>query len=116
MIKRGLIVDLDLEPVLGSETGKIRPCIVVSNNIYNSILPVVQVVPLTAWSEKKSKIITNIEILPSSINSLTKISIADCLQARPVDYKKRMIKVRGELENEIMKKIDLALKIVFQLV
>jgi mRNA interferase MazF len=31
---RGLIIDVDLEPTEGSETGKIRPCIIVTNNIY----------------------------------------------------------------------------------
>jgi mRNA interferase MazF len=115
MLKRGMIIDCDLEPSKGSETGKIRPCIVVTNDIYNSILPVVQVVPLTSWNEKKSKIITNVTIEPDNINGLIKLSIADCLQTRPIDYIKRMIKVRGELDNKIISKIDDALKLVFQL-
>jgi mRNA interferase MazF len=104
-----------LEPSTGSETGKIRPCIIVTNDVYNSILPIVQVVPITSWSEKKSKIITNVTIEPNDNNGLTKLSVADCLQTRPIDYVKRMIKVRGELENKIIKKIDDALKLVFQL-
>jgi mRNA interferase MazF len=58
---------------------------------------------------------TNVEIEPSSQNGLTKKSIADCLQTRPVDYEKRLIKIRGRLDNEDMKKIDEALRIVFAL-
>ncbi len=30
---RGVIADFNLNPTLGSETGKIRPCVVVSNII-----------------------------------------------------------------------------------
>jgi mRNA interferase MazF len=115
MITRGLVVDLNLDPSRGSETGKIRPCVVVTNNIYNARVPVIQVVPITAWNPKKAKIRTNIEIHPSEKNGLTKISIADCLQSRPVDYRERIKGVRGELESETMKLIDQALKIVFNL-
>ncbi len=36
-IKRGIIFDVNLEPTKGSETGKIRPCIVVTKDTYNAI-------------------------------------------------------------------------------
>jgi mRNA interferase MazF len=113
--KRGMILDLDLNPVKGSETGKIRPCIVVTNNIYNRILSVIQIVPITDWTEKKAAIKTNITLLASSKNGLTKKSIADCLQNRPVDYKKRFIKFRGYLDTATMIKIDKALRIIFSI-
>ena len=70
-LRRGMIIDVNLEPTKGSETGKIRPCIVVTNNTYNDRVPVIQVVPITAWSEKKANIKTNVEIEPSSLNGLT---------------------------------------------
>ncbi|MEG3066257.1 type II toxin-antitoxin system PemK/MazF family toxin [Acetomicrobium sp.] len=114
-LKRGMVIDIDLDPAKGSETGKIRPCIIVTNDVYNERVPVVQVVPLTSWNEKKARIITNVEINPTSQNGLTKKSVADCLQTRPVDYGKRFVKVRGELEEDVLLKIDEALKIVFDL-
>ena len=114
-LKRGMIVDVDLNPTKGSETGKVRPCIVVTNNTYNERVPVIQVVPITEWNSKKANIITNIEINPSTLNGLTKKSIADCLQTRPIDRRFRLRQIRGELESEIMLKIDEALKIVFAL-
>jgi mRNA interferase MazF len=55
-IKKGMVLLINLDPTMGSETGKSRPCIVVTNNIYNSKLPVIQVVPITAWSEKNPKL------------------------------------------------------------
>ncbi|MCH7724250.1 MAG: type II toxin-antitoxin system PemK/MazF family toxin [Bacteroidetes bacterium] len=114
-IKRGLVIDIDLNPTKGSETGKIRPCIVVTNDIYNRIVPVIQVVPVTEWNEKKSKIRTNIELEPTEENGLTKKSIADCLQTRPIDHRVRLIKIRGKLSSAIMREIDYALRLVFDI-
>ncbi len=76
-LERGMVIDVNLDPTRGSETGKIRPCVVVTNNVYNERVPVVQVVPITGWSEKKSRIKTNVEIQPSATNGLSKKSIAD---------------------------------------
>ena len=114
-LERGMVVDVDLNPTKGSETGKIRPCIVVTNNTYNERVPVIQVVPITEWNSKKARIRTNVEISPSTLNGLTKKSIADCLQTRPIDRRIRLRQIRGKLELQTMLKIDEALKIVFAL-
>jgi mRNA interferase MazF len=111
-----MVIDVNLDPTKGAETGKVRPCVIITNNTYNARVPVIQVVPLTAWSARKARIITNVEVVPSSRNGLTKKSVADCLQTRPIDHRARLVKVRGELEDEVMTKIDDALKIVFDLV
>jgi mRNA interferase MazF len=111
-----MVIDVNLDPTKGSETGKIRPCVIVTNDTYNARVPVIQVVPLTAWSARKARIITNVEIVPSRRNGLIKKSVADCLQTRPVDHRARLVKIRGELEDAVMTKIDDALKIVFALV
>jgi len=55
-LERGMIINVNLDPTLGSETGKTRPCIVVTNNVYNERIPVIQVVPITSWNEKKAMI------------------------------------------------------------
>jgi len=88
ILKRGMVVDVDLNPTKGSETNHIRPCVIVTNDIYNARVPVIQVVPITAWSSKKGRIQTN--------------GI-------------RLIKIRGQLAISYMHKIDEALKIVFAL-
>jgi Growth inhibitor len=114
-LERGMVIDVNLDPVQGSETGKIRPCVVVTNDTYNARVPVIQVVPITAWTEKKARIKTNVSLMPSSINGLDKKSVADCLQTRPIDYRLRMMQIRGKLESEYMSAIDQALKTVFSL-
>jgi mRNA interferase MazF len=114
-MERGMIIDIDLDPVQGSETGKVRPCVVVTNDVYNARVPVIQVVPITAWNEKKARIKTNVTLTPSVINGLDKKSVADCLQTRPIDYHLRLSRVRGKLEQDDMRLIDQALKVVFSL-
>jgi mRNA interferase MazF len=114
-IERGMILDINLEPVQGSVTGKVRPCVVVTNDVYNARVPVIQVVPITAWTEKKAQIKTNVTLTPSPINGLDKKSVADCLQTRPIDYRLRLSKARGKLEQDDMRMIDHALKVVFSL-
>jgi mRNA interferase MazF len=114
-LKRGMVIDVNLDPTLGSETGKIRPCIIVTNDVYNQRVPVIQVVPITAWRAKKAKIATNVEINPSRSNGLSKKSVADCLQTRPIDHRHRVVRIRGELTHSKMNEIDQALKSVFEL-
>ena len=112
---RGMVITVNLDPTLGSETEKIRPCIIVTNNVYNERIPVIQVVPVTEFNDKKSRIITNVVIEPTKQNGLSKLSVADCLQTRPIDYKKRLVDIIGILSFEDLLKIDKAIKIVFDL-
>ncbi len=114
-LRRGLVIDVSLDPVQGSETGKTRPCVVVTNDAYNARVPVIQVVPITAWSEKKSRIKTNVELRSNPEDGLEKQLIADCLQTRPVDHRLRLVRVRGKLSADDMNRIDAALRIVFSL-
>jgi len=114
-LKRGMIVDVNLDPTLGSETGKVRPCVVVTNDTYNARVPVIQVVPITAWTEKKARIMTNVSVTPSVENGLSKRSIADCLQTRPIDRRIRIVGQRGQLDVALVTEIDRALKMVFGL-
>lgn len=114
-LKRGMVVDVDLEPAKGSETGKTRPCVVVTNDTYNARVPVIQVTPITAWNDKKSRIVTNVELSPRRGNGLTKRSIADCLQTRPIDRRMRLRKVRGRLSDAELAAVDEALRKVFDL-
>ena len=114
-LKRGMVIDVRLDPTKGAEKGKTRPCVIVTNNVYNERVPVIQVVPVTAWSAKKARIRTNIVIHPSAKNGLSKKSVADCLQTRPIDHRYRLVKIRGQLLSADLQEIDHALKVIFAL-
>ncbi len=75
----------------------------------------IQVVPVTEWNEKKVRIKTNVEIAPDKKNGLSKNSVADCLQTRPIDHRFRLIKIIGELTSGEMERIDEAFRAVFAL-
>ncbi len=46
-IKRGDIYNINLDPVKDNETGKTRPCVVVSNNIQNQYSPIIIIAIIT---------------------------------------------------------------------
>jgi mRNA interferase MazF len=93
----------------------VRPCVIVTNNVYNERVPVIQVVPITSWTEKMAQIRTNVVLTPSVTNGLSRQSVADCLQTRPIDHRARLVQVRGALAKSELDKIDQALKMVFAL-
>lgn len=51
-MKRGDVYWVDFEPARGTEIKKIRPAIVVSNDVSNRLLTRVQVVPLTSATDR----------------------------------------------------------------
>lgn len=107
-IKRGEIVLVNLEPSMGSEQGKIRPCLVVQNNVLNRFLTTTIVVPLTSRIPDKdypSEVVVN----PGESGLKEKSSIL-CHQIRAISFKDRILKKIGSLTPETMRKVNEALK------
>jgi len=50
--RRGDIVLVGLDPVVGSEVRKTRPCVVVSNDVCNQVSDLITVVPLSGNTRK----------------------------------------------------------------
>lgn len=80
----------NLDPVIGSEQGKIRPVLVISEDQINHILPVLNVFPITSRKIGR-KIYPNEVMIPKDVGGLTKESIVLCYQIRTLD-KKRLIR------------------------
>ena len=112
IIKRGDILLTNLEPVVGSEQGRIRPSLVIQGNILNENSPTTIVAPIT------SKIYT--KVYPSNVevqskDSGLKINSTILLnQIKTID-KSRIIKKISRLNNDIMKRVNLAIKISLDL-
>ena len=111
-IKRGEIFLANLEPVVGSEQGRIRPVLIIQNNDSNEFSPITIVAPITAKIYTK-EFPTNVEILPSESKLKNKSTIL-LNQIRTID-KSRLIKKVGSLDREIMKKVNLSIKISLDL-
>ena len=102
----------NLDPVIGSEQGKSRPVIVISEEEINQILPVENVLPITARKPGR-KIYPNEVLLSEGTAGLEKESMILCYQIRTLD-KKRLTKTIGKIDSpELQESIFDAL--IFQL-
>ncbi|MCA9731729.1 MAG: type II toxin-antitoxin system PemK/MazF family toxin [Deferribacteres bacterium] len=92
----------NLDPVIGSEQGKTRPVLVISDEQINQILPVVNVLPITSKKANRT-IYPNEVLLEKGIAGLSNESIVLCHQIRTLD-KKRLIKKFGMIDSSDLKK------------
>src|SRR5438270_12883037 len=83
----------NLDPVVGSEQGKTRPVLVISDTRLNQILPVVNVLPITSRKPQR-RIYPNEALLPAGAAGLAAESIVLCYQIRTLD-KPRLLKMFG---------------------
>ncbi len=100
LIKRGDIFYADLNPVVGSEQGGIRPVLVVQNNVGNRHSPTIVVLPL---STAKSIIFPLIFISIRGSKTLPKDSIVLAEQIRTID-RYRLKSYVGSVDFELMEK------------
>ena len=108
IFKRGEIILVNLEPVTGSEQGKIRPVLIIQNDVSNEFSPTIIIASITSKIYEK-EYPTNVFISKSD-SKLDKDSTILLNQIRTID-KSRIIKKISNLNNFIMKKVDLAIKV-----
>ena len=106
MIRRGELYYADLNPVVGSEQGGVRPVLVLQNDVGNKYSPTI-IAAATTSRLTKAKLPTHIEIAKEN-SPLSKNSIVLLEQIRTID-KSRIKEKIGELSPEIMQQIDNAL-------
>ncbi len=104
----GDIYEVDLDPVVGSETGKRRPALIVSNDVNNQHSETVTVLPITGQPTRKQYPFE--VLLPKGVGGLTVDSRAKANQVRTVD-KHRLAGVRGSLPSQYLPQVEKALKI-----
>lgn len=107
-IRRGDLLLVNLDPVLGREIGKTRPAVVVQNDIGNRHSPTLIVVPVTGWSQMKAEFPFCVEIPPEA--GLPKRSLANAAQIRTVD-RRWVVEVLGHLPGASIEALDRALEI-----
>ena len=108
-INKGDILLIDLEPVKGSEQGRVRPCLVVQSDLFNKYSPTTIIVPITSHLPDKNYPQTI--IIKKENSGLKKDSAFLCNQLRTVSTKERTISRIGKLKSSALKRIDDALKI-----
>lgn len=102
----------DLEPQRGTETGKVRPVVIVQTNLLNNQHPTSIICPVTTNVQKDSEIL---RILIKKGTSNLKVD-SDIMidQIRAIDNRRLVNKI-GELTKEIQTKVKDNIKIVLDI-
>ncbi|HET8896159.1 MAG TPA: type II toxin-antitoxin system PemK/MazF family toxin [Protaetiibacter sp.] len=111
LLRRGAIVLVDFDPVVGSEAARARPAVIVSNNTANTAAArtggVVTVVPLAS---NTTRVYPFQVLLPSAVTGLSRDSKAQAEQVRTVAVS-RIRATAGWTTSELMRELDAALRL-----
>lgn len=110
-VHRGEIYYADLNPVVGSEQGGIRPVLILQNEVGNWFSPTVIVAAMTARGGK-AHLPTHVPVGTDS--GLRRPSLVLAEQVRTID-KSRLLERMGMLPPEKQEQVDRALRISFAL-
>ena len=94
-IKKWYIYRANLDPVVGSEQGKSRPVLVISEDDINDLLNCVNVLPISSKQANRF-IYPNEVLLPIGASDLPNESVVLCHQIRTID-KRRLSMPYGEI-------------------
>jgi mRNA interferase MazF len=109
---RGEVWLINLDPTLGSEIKKARPCVIVSSDTIG-ILPLRVVVPLTDWKNHYQQAVWMVKLNPNKTNGLIKDSAADTFQIRSLSTT-RFIRKMGKITEDEMNRIAHAIGLVVE--
>lgn len=112
IVRRGDVYYADLRPVVGSEQGGVRPVLIIQNDTGNRHSPTVICAAITS-KMNKAKLPTHVE-LDSKKYEMVKDSVILLEQLRTID-KKRLKDRVCHLDDEILKKVDVALLVSLEL-
>ena len=109
LIRRGEVYLVSFDPTVGHEIKKIRPALVIQNDVGNRYSPLTIVAAITS---KVSPVPYPVEVIvhPSRTSGLDTLSAIRLDHIRTID-KLRLIKRLGALGPLIMEKVDEAMKI-----
>ncbi len=100
----------NLDPVIDSEEGGKRPVVVISDETYNDVMPVVTILPLTSL-KKGRRVYPNEVLLPAGTGDLPRDSLVLAHQIRTIS-KKRLGDSSGKIDDTtIQEKINDAIRV-----
>ncbi|MCD4693432.1 MAG: type II toxin-antitoxin system PemK/MazF family toxin [Calditrichales bacterium] len=111
-IKQYEIWIADLNPRFGTETGKVRPVLIVQTDLLNKIHPSTIICPITTNVQKQSELLrVHLEKGTGSVKEACDIMID---QIRAIDNK-RLVKRIGKIPTQKQERLKDNLKIIFDL-
>jgi len=112
LIKQGEIWQVNLDPTIGSEMKKLRPCIILNNDMVGKLALKV-IAPLTDFKEHYKHVPWMVIIEPNSENGLTKTSAIDLFQICSLSQK-RLVKKIGITSKHTLTACKVAINIIFE--
>ncbi|MFT4343888.1 MAG: type II toxin-antitoxin system PemK/MazF family toxin [Candidatus Woesearchaeota archaeon] len=109
-MKQGDICIVKLEPVVGHEQSKTRPCVIIQCNMLNTYLSTIIIAPITSTIPNKKY--PNIVALSKELTNLKKDGVIKIEQLRCID-KSRIQKVIGSIPPQKIDEIKHALRAIF---
>jgi len=110
-IKRGDIYYVEFGQTIGSVQGRLRPVVVLQNDIGNKHSPTLIVATITSKSNKKRQMPTHIVF---TMDGLEKESIVQLEQITTID-KSQLLNYVGKMPLYVMDRIDEAVKVSLNL-
>ena len=110
-MKQGEIWLVNLDPTLGSEMKKTRPCLILNNNTVGK-LPLKVIAPITDLKEHYRMIPWMVVLEPTTENGLQKPSAIDLFQVRSLS-EKRLVKKLGSVKEDVLLSCRKSLDVVF---
>ena len=102
---------VNLEPTIGAEIKKTRPCVIVNDDTIG-ILPMKIVAPITDYKDKFKDVPWMVALTPEHENGLDKKSVVDLFQVRSV-AEERLVERVGIIGADQLLSVKTALKVVF---
>lgn len=106
-MKRGDVYWVDLNPTIGSEISKLRPCVLVGATPINQARRTVAVVPLSTAAKARPPVAISVDCLGKKVTAI-------CDQIRTVD-KSRLNKSAGHLSAKDLHALEDGLRQVLSL-
>jgi mRNA interferase MazF len=113
-LKRGDVIQVNLDPSMGAETKKTRPCLIIQNDIGNKFSPLTIIAVITSQKGFDKKYPTDVWVEQGE-GGLISPSIIQCNQIRTIDKNRIIIKF-GSLDVSRMVEINKAIKISLGLI
>jgi mRNA interferase MazF len=111
-VSRGAVFTVDLNPVIGTEQAGIRPALVMQIDRANAVSPHTIIIPFTT-KIREVKLPSHVKI-PAGIGGLTEDSVLLCEQIRVID-KRRLIRWKGNIEEDYLREVATALRVILGL-
>jgi mRNA interferase MazF len=102
---------VNLDPTIGAEIKKTRPCVIVNDNTVG-ILPLKIVAPITDYKDKFKDVPWMVTLTPGNENGLDKKSVVDLFQVCSV-AEERLVERVGIIGADQLLSVKTALQVVF---